>query len=200
MTKKNDLIRLNATARQCAACAIVLCGAVAVPAHASETTGSSQAQPFGVQLGFGLAQHKLKGADIGFVWDPGLDFWEIDGWHFSVTGEAHLTYFHTNEGAFHNNVYVVGVQPMLRFIKDSGAIRPYIEAGAGVRALSHPTITDSYSVATAFQFTEVVGVGAQFGAHQQYQAGCRFQHISNAGIKEPNPGINFTQLYVQYNF
>lgn len=43
-------------------------------------------------------------------------------------------------------------------------------------------------------------VGAQFGNRQQYQAGLRFQHVSNAGIKDPNPGINFSQLYVQYNF
>ena len=40
----------------------------------------------------------------------------------------------------------------------------------------------------------------QFGSHQQYEAGYRFQHISNGGIKEPNPGINFHQLYLQYNF
>lgn len=197
MKKKNDLIRLKAPARWCLAFSMLSCGAAA---YASEPAGASQGQPFGVQLGYGIAQHKLQGADLGFVWDPGLNFWEIGGWHFSVTGEAHLSYFHTNEGAFHNDVYALGVQPMLRFIKDSGAIRPFIEAGAGVRVLTHPTITDTYSVATAFQFTEVVGIGAQFGTRQQYQAGCRFQHISNAGIKEPNPGINFTQLYVQYNF
>ncbi len=198
MKKKNDLIPLKACARRCCASAMLLCAAAA--AQASEPAGASQGQPFGVQLGFGMAQHKVKEADLGFVWDPGLDFWEIGGWHFSLTGEAHLSYWHTNEGAFHNDVYAFGAQPMLRFVKDSGAIRPYIEAGAGVRVLSHPTITDTYRLSTAFQFTEVVGVGAQFGTRQQYQAGFRFQHISNAGIKEPNPGINFTQLYVQYNF
>ena len=198
MKKKNDLIRLKATARGALAFAVLLCGAAA--AQATESPGASQGQPYGVQLGYGVAQHKVKGADIGYGWDPCLNFWEMGGWRFSLTGEAHLTYFHTNEGAFHNNVYAIGAQPMLRFIRDGGAIRPYIEAGAGVRVLSHPTITDTYTVSTAFQFMEVVGIGAQFGTHQQYQAGCRFQHISNAGIKEPNPGINFTQLYVQYNF
>lgn len=43
-------------------------------------------------------------------------------------------------------------------------------------------------------------VGALFGEHQSYQAGLRFQHLSNAGLKHPNPGINFSQVYVQYNF
>jgi hypothetical protein len=55
-------------------------------------------------------------------------------------------------------------------------------------------------MSSAFQFADMVGVGASFGSHQQYEAGFRFQHLSNASIKEPNPGIDFEQLYVQYNF
>jgi len=50
------------------------------------------------------------------------------------------------------------------------------------------------------QFADMVGVGATFGPHQNYQAGFRFQHLSNAGIEHPNPGINFSEIYVQYNF
>jgi len=60
--------------------------------------------------------------------------------------------------------------------------------------------SSDYNYATAFQFTPMAGVGVQIGSHQQYQVGYRFQHISNGGIKEPNPGINFHQLYLQYNF
>jgi hypothetical protein len=181
-----------------AACAALFVGAAA---HAQASVTPSSQQQFGVQAGVGASlQHRVREADLGFVWDPGLNWWDTGGWHFGLTGEAHVSYWHTNTGAFHNDVYALGVQPMVRFIKDQGAIRPYIEAGVGLRLLSHPTITDQYSLSTAFQFTEIVGVGAQFGGHQQYQAGCRFQHISNASIKDPNPGINFTQLYLQYNF
>jgi hypothetical protein len=46
----------------------------------------------------------------------------------------------------------------------------------------------------------MVGVGVGLGEHQHYQIGYRFQHLSNASIKEPNPGINFQQIYLQYNF
>lgn len=197
MKKKND-VRVRTLALRSMASAILLAACAA--AHAATSVAPSDGNRFGVQLAYGIAQHKVDKVDLGFVWDPGLNWWEIGGWHFSLTGEAHVAYWHTSEGAFHNNVYAFGVQPMVRFIKDSGSIRPYIEAGAGLRVLSHPTITNTYTLSTAVQFTEIVGVGAQFGGHQQYQAGVRFQHISNAGIKEPNPGINFTQLYVQYNF
>lgn len=52
----------------------------------------------------------------------------------------------------------------------------------------------------AFRFAGTAGVGAAFGSRQPYLAGYRFQHRSNGGIKEPNPGINFSQLSLQYNF
>jgi lipid A 3-O-deacylase len=197
MNKKNDSIRLKAIVLGSAALALLF---GSPGAGAQEAGVPSSDHTFGVQVAVCIARHNVKKVDLGFVWDPGLNVWDIGGWHFSLTGEAHLGYWHTNEGAHHNDIYEVGVTPMLRFIKDSGSIRPYIEAGAGVRVLSHPTVTDGYTLSSAFQFTEVAGVGAAFGSHQQYQAGFRFQHISNAGIKEPNPGINFSQLYLQYNF
>lgn len=176
----------------------LLAGAAAVVLICSAS--AARADSLGLQVAGGLGEHKVDKLDLGLVWDPGINWWYIGGWHFALIGEAHVAYWHVSEGTSRHDVYEFGVNPLVRFIKDSGAIRPYIEAGAGVRGLTHPTINDGYSLGTAFQFTEIVGVGAQFGSHQQYEAGLRFQHISNAGIKEPNPGINFTQLYLQYNF
>ena len=99
-----------------------------------------------------------------------------------------------------NDIGEFGVTPMIRFIKSSGSVRPFAEVGAGVRLLTSPRISTDLTLSTAFQFAETAGVGLQFGDHQQYLAGYRFQHVSNGGIKEPNPGINFSQLYLQYNF
>lgn len=174
---------------------------VATAAFVALATPSAQADTFGVQLaGARSAKHNVNKLDFGFVWDPGLNWWEIGGWHFSLVGEAHVGYWHARAGVSRRDIVEFGVSPMLRFIKSSGAVRPYIEAGAGLRGLSHARVNDNYTLSTGFQFTETVGVGAQFGSHQQYQAGLRFQHISNASIKRPNPGINFSQLYLQYNF
>jgi hypothetical protein len=55
-------------------------------------------------------------------------------------------------------------------------------------------------MSTAFQFGSHIGLGYRFGAKRSYEIGYRFQHISNAGIKKPNPGINFHQVRVQYHF
>jgi hypothetical protein len=175
---------------QCAVFAAWAC----VPAVAS-------ADQFGVQVAGGVADHDIKKADIGVVWDPNWTWWEIGGFHFTMVGEAHVSYWHsTEDNAVHPNIFEVGLTPVIRFVRSSGTIRPFIEAGVGIRLLSHTRITDTFSVGSAFQFADMVGVGAIFGSHQNYQAGFRFQHLSNGGIKEPNPGINFSQLYLQYNF
>lgn len=176
------------------------CAAVAAAAILSFAASAARADTFGVQLAAGLGQHKVNKADLGLVWDPGINWWEIGGWHFSLVGEAHVAYWHVGEGNSRNDIVEVGLSPMLRFIKSSGAVRPFIEAGAGLRGLSHARLNDTYTLGTGFQFAETAGIGAQFGSRQQYQAGFRFQHVSNGGIKEPNPGINFSQLYLQYNF
>jgi lipid A 3-O-deacylase len=162
---------------------------------------SAHADQFGIQIGPGVADHDVKKLDFGLVWDPGLQWWHIAGFHFTVVGEFHAAYWHLSEtAATQPTIWEFGVTPVFRIIKDTGWIRPYFEAGVGVRMLTHVELTPDRTLSSAFQFADMLGVGAQFGAHQNYQAGVRFQHISNADIKTPNPGLNFTWVYVQYNF
>ena len=158
------------------------------------------AGPWGAQIALGSADHNVQKIDLGLAYNPGWSWWPIGGWHFAFQAEGHVAYWRAVDGNVNPDLVEVGVTPVLRFIRDSGAIRPFFEAGVGVRAITHPYIASDYTLSTAFQFADMVGVGAQFGARQQYQAGFRFQHLSNAHIKEPNPGIDFSQLYFQYNF
>ena len=186
MANNNVLPRLAVkgvvTALSCAAC------------------GAASADPFGLQVAAGVADHHAKKLDLGVAWDPGLTWWQTGDWHFSLIGEFHVAWWHTNEGDVHQNIGEMGVTPMIRFIKGTGSLRPFVEVGAGIRVLTSPRIGSDFTLGTAFQFTETAGIGVQFGSRQQYLVGYRFQHISNGGIKEPNPGINFSQLYLQYNF
>lgn len=162
---------------------------------------TAHADQFGVQFAAGVADHDVKKLDLGGVWDPGLQWWHIGGYHFTVVGEAHVSYWDVQAShAVHPSIWEFGLTPVFRIIKDTGWFRPYFEAGIGVRVLTHARQTVDRSMSSAFQFADLVGVGAQFGEHQNYQAGFRFQHLSNAGFDRPNPGINFSQVYVQYNF
>lgn len=51
---------------------------------------------------------------------------------------------------------------------------------------------------TQFQFTSHIGVNYQFGWN--LEAGYRFQHMSNAGIDEENPGLNLHMFQLGYRF
>lgn len=178
-----------------AALAALVWGA-ATPAHADEPS------QWGVQVAAGTADRhvRMNKIDLGVVWDPHLTWWEVGGWHFGLVAEGHVAYWHSPDADVHPNIVEVGASPILRFEKSSGAIRPYVEASVGVRLITHPRIASDYTMSTGFQFADMIGVGAKFGARQQYQLGYRFQHLSNASIKRPNPGINFQQIYLQYNF
>ena len=55
---------------------------------------------------------------------------------------------------------------------------------------------------TTFQFMEQAGFGVRFGeSHgRAWLVGYRFQHISNGGRVEPNPGANFNFVYLGLSF
>jgi lipid A 3-O-deacylase len=170
-----------------------LCACAAASAHAQNT--------FGIQFGPGVADNDVKKLDLGLVWDPHLTWWHFGGFHFTLVGEAHVAYWKLDDpNAIYANTWEFGVTPVFRIIKDTGWFKPFFEAGIGVRLISHVRQTPFRTMSSSFQFADMVGIGAQFGEHSNYQAGLRLQHISNADIKQPDPGLTFTQIYFQYNF
>lgn len=158
---------------------------------------------FGIQFGGGIANehaHHLDKADIALTWDPHLEFWELGSWGFKVLGEAHAAYWHINQADQNGNIGEFGLSPVLRFERNKGYFRPYVEGSVGIRFLSHPSFASNYTMSSSFQFADMLGVGLAFGNKEQYAVGYRFQHLSNASIKEPNPGVDFHIVYFQYNF
>ena len=76
----------------------------------------------------------------------------------------------------------------------------YMDVGFGVHMLSHTRISDERNFGTSFQFGEFLGLGADLGERRQYALAARVQHVSNGGIKKPNPGVTFMQVVLQYRF
>lgn len=65
----------------------------------------------------------------------------------------------------------------------------YFEAGFGAHLLSHTINNDTTRLPSAFQFGSHLGAGLRLG--EAAALGIAIQHLSNAGIKEPNGGIDF---------
>jgi lipid A 3-O-deacylase len=161
----------------------------ALPSRALDGVSFEVGSGDGVRMGRAALQwdwksRMLQGANwhVGGYWDVALGYWNRND---------------TRPGE-HDELYDFGLTPVLR-LQPNGLTGPYIEAGIGLHLLSHTSIGDK-QMSTAFQFGNHAGVGYRFGPKGSYEIGYRFQHISNAGIKKPNPGVNFHQLRVQYHF
>jgi lipid A 3-O-deacylase len=116
-------------------------------------------------------------------------YWELDGSYWK------------GEGRDANDIYGIGITPVLRLQRAAiNNIMPYIELGIGAHVFSEKTLNDDKNMGTNFQFGDHVGTGIRFGRDLNYDLGYRFQHYSNAGLSNHNPGINFHELRIRYNF
>jgi len=150
------------------------------------------------ELGLGSANVRMGRAALQWDWKPRL--LQGSDWHVGGYWEASLGYWDHDQTRTGQNdeLYEFAFTPVFR-LQPNGVAGPYGEAGVGAHLLSHNSIGDR-RFSTAFQFGTLLGVGYRFGTKSAYDVGYRFQHLSNADIKTPNPGINFHQLRVQYHF
>lgn len=76
--------------------------------------------------------------------------------------------------------------------------RTYVEGGIGVYLLSHTINNDTTHMSTSFEFGSHIGAGLRLGERRETRVGISLQHLSNAGIKEPNSGVNFVLLNASF--
>lgn len=87
-------------------------------------------------------------------------------------------------------LYDVNLTPIWRIENSLG----YCEAGIGAHFLSHTINNNTHRLPSSVQFGSHLGTGLSF---DNLNVGVALQHLSNAGIKKPNSGINFYLLTVQ---
>jgi hypothetical protein len=119
--------------------------------------------------------------NIGSYWDLGLGHWRNNGFP-----------------GRNKDITEIGLTPVLRLQRNS-LEGPYAELGLGLHVQSDSTIGDK-SMSTLVQFGSHLGAGYRFGVKRAFDLSYRYQHLSNAGIKKPNDGINFNQIRLQYHF
>jgi hypothetical protein len=133
-------------------------------------------------------------------WDWNRQLLSFSDWHLGGYWDVSLSQWHKGSVAAGQNKDITefGFTPVFR-IQPNALKGPYLEAGIGAHLLSHVSIGDK-NLSTSFQFGDHIGLGYRFGAKGAFDLGYRFQHYSNAGIKRPNPGINFNEVRLQYHF
>jgi len=153
--------------------------AVSLPVHALDSVSAE----------YGVGTHAVDMWRLGLQWQaPPFDWMKKHdrwSWYWDVS----IGGWHGDEGTVHD----FGVTPVFRYMKASHGF--YLEGGIGAHLLSDSHINSDLGFSTRFQFGDHIGVGVRRG---QYDIGLRLQHLSNAGLRNPNPGVNFLQLHLAY--
>lgn len=139
---------------------------------------------------------------LAFQWYWGVHWLPLGEWSLDGYFELSASYWGSDEGRTGNgSLGEFGFTPVFRYQRQSAlyGVRPYLEAGVGVHGMTDDQLGDK-DFSTEFAFGSHGGVGVQFGSQGQFELGYRYQHLSNAGIGDSNPGINFHLVRLGYHF
>jgi len=177
--------------------ALLVCSALASGAASAAQAANAESWFEPVRIGAALgAGSDASIARLEARWDLRSDLWATASQsvrlRLGLEASAGLWNPHGSKGPLGD----IGLTPILR-VQGGGRSGPFGEIGVGMHLLSRTQISEEKSFSTAFQFGDRIAIGYRFGDAIDSELAFRLQHYSNAGIKEPNPGINF--LLLQYS-
>ena len=131
----------------------------------------------GVNVNWGSSWLQSRIGKLTGYWDFGYTFWEAG----------------RKAGARHS----LSFAPVFIYEFGTSHIKPFIELGVGLAVFSGGDAGDR-ALGSAFNFEDRLGAGLKIGETQK--VGVRAIHYSNAGIKEPNDGIESFSLFYSHDF
>lgn len=140
-----------------------------------QTGESSMTYRLGTQFDF---QQSWFASDVGRLsgyWDAAYTYWDGD----ESTSNHSLS-----------------LSPVLVYEFAGERFKPYIEAGIGIAAFSSTEVEDN-NLGSSFQFEDRLGFGVRFAGQE---VGVRALHYSNAGLKQPNDGVESYSLHYRTSF
>jgi hypothetical protein len=154
-----------------------------------------------LELGMNEGDEDVERYGAALRWDLGVKWLETGDWYLGTYLEASVTYWDGTRGTTGENDLVdFGLTPILRYQRSpSHGLAPFVELGVGAHAHTEDGIGDR-DFDIPFAFGTHFGAGARFGDGGRYELVYRFQHLSNAGLGDDNPGINFHVIQLGYHF
>ncbi len=150
-------------------------------------------RPAGFFVQVGAADFGALDASVGLTW-PWMWKSSLLGTEVGGHTEGYIAHWDGRSHTGRRGFTQVGLVPVFRFRPDQGRSPWFGEAGVGVSLTDQLFVSEVKQFTTTFNFVDVVGIGLSFGADRRQEIGLRLQHVSNAGIRVPNPGQNFVQL------
>lgn len=142
--------------------------AAEISAAIGQTSQSQQTRRLSIEAPW---ENKALGIFDGY-WDTGLTYWE--------------------KGDKAPDRWSVSFAPVFVYEFQGTSITPYIEAGIGLAAFSGTTVGDR-NLGSSVHFEDRMGFGIKF--RETTKIGFRAIHYSNAGLKQPNAGIESFSIF-----
>lgn len=98
------------------------------------------------------------------------------------------------EGGGRDNFFQLGLVPLLRYRFAEGRSPWFVEGGIGLSVTHKRFVSRDKVFGSSWNFSDNLAVGRSFGEQGRQEISLRLQHSSNAGLKEPNPGLNLVLL------
>ena len=151
-------------------------------------------QAAGLSVSVGQTGDSTMVYRLGAQFDFNSRWFESSVGHLTGYWDAGYTYWQGDDTATNHSI---SFAPVFVYEFAGQNVKPYLEAGIGVAAFSS-TRLESNDLGSSFQFEDRIGAGLRFaGGHE---VGIRAMHYSNAGIKQPNDGVEAYSLHYRFNY
>jgi lipid A 3-O-deacylase len=147
-----------------------------------------------VKAGVGDSHARMVGAGLRWDWDFRRLRRKSE---LTAHTEVMLNEWRAEKPDFSGTRYYTQVVllPSLRMRLDRGASPWFLEVGIGASWMSHKFQTPDKQFGSEWNFYDVLGAGYTFGGPKgKHEMDLRLVHFSNAGLRDPNPGLNFVQV------
>lgn len=179
--------------------AILKGSAAAALALASLSAQAIDLRPDAVEVMGGATRDGTDSASVGVVWD-----WKVHAERRAlITAQTELIMSHWHAralGGGSQDMQQFTLLPVLRMELDHGHSPWFVELGIGASYLTRDYVTPDKKFSTRWNFYDMLGGGYRFGERGQHELGLRYLHVSNAGVRRPNPGEDFLLLRYAYRF
>jgi opacity protein-like surface antigen len=102
-----------------------------------------------------------------------------------------------------NHYFGINFGMRYNFVRPASRLIPYISGGLGLGWIdSHPNIPGAQGQDFTFNILAAAGLSYQMNDHWKLNAGILYEHLSNAGLTDPNPSLNLLgpQVGLTYSF
>ncbi|MBU3059554.1 acyloxyacyl hydrolase [Pseudomonas indica] len=153
----------------------------------------ASAQAADVTFAVGQSSESTMVYRLGAQFDFERSWFQSDVGRLTGYWDAAYTYWDGDEASSNHSL---SFSPVFVYEFAGETVKPYIEAGIGVAAFENTEFEDR-DLGSSFQFEDRLGVGLRFSGQE---IGLRAMHYSNAGLKQPNDGVEAYTLHYRISF